>query len=226
MLTADDRGKHRVYTDTDGKEFVSVTSSMKLIQEQLREPDPFASVPLALLKMHQAEGTACHTVCLNWLAVREGLLPSFTIPSWPAYDHPDEARWQNVLCNAMTGFQQWVESRMFEATMIEQESVNRTYGFAGRPDIGGFIQWRKRRIMTVIDLKFTAGIMRSHEMQVRLYGKLDGYQQSSLGLIVRIDRETGAVQEREVYLDQRPEDTVAALCATQLYRWAINNRAL
>ena len=223
MLTHTDHKGKRVYHDATGCSYVSVTSAIRIIAYRLGEPDPYDHVSESLRRIHQLEGEACHAACLNWLAFAHGLLPHWAPPEWPAYAHPDQDRWRNVMAAAVQAFQGWAEARHVALPVIEHASVNRHFGLAGRPDLFAIVDWRGRRTPGLIDLKFVGALQRSHEIQVRLYGKLEAFTDAKIGFLLRIDRATAQVEERVVFLNERPDDVAAAINASQLERWALTN---
>lgn len=208
----------RFYRDEAGAYYVSVTQAVRSISEFLGD-DEFSGVPKALLRMHALEGDGCHAVCLGWLAQQYGFYQTFTIPPKPE-QHPDEARWASVMANALRGFGDWCDRRKPIPLAIEQPGVSEKYGLAGTPDCkvsmtlpGG------RSARAILELKFTAALTVGHRLQVRAYHRLDGYEDCRLGVLLRIDRTTGAVEERLVKWEEEPHLDSALLNAVGLLQW-------
>ena len=199
-----------------------MTSAMSLVKELLREPPDYYGAP-ALMNIHAAEGTACHAVCLDWLAATHGWLPRHTTPPWPE-DHGDERRWKNVLHAALLGFQQFVELYDVMPLGIELESFSAAYGFVGHVDLYAMMNRKGRRVKAVIDLKFVAALQESHRLQLRCYGKLDRCKDASIGILYQGNRNTGVWRVEEVNLTEKLEDVAAVSNASRLFQWAENKQ--
>ena len=203
----------------NGKQYVSVTSAMRLVKHSLNEP-PDSYGPPALAKIHAMEGTACHTVALDWIAHRSGWLPEPTNPPWPSKEHHDERRWKNVLAAAQKGFQEFVEQYDVSAIAVEQESFSSAYGLIGHLDLYCVMNRKGRRVKAVVDLKFVTALMESHRLQVRCYGRLDGFKDAQIGLLFHSNRNTGLWRLEEVDLNTGLEDVAAVANAARLWAWA------
>jgi hypothetical protein len=208
----------------DGHRYVSVTSAMALVKTILGEP-PDSYGPPALARVHAMEGTACHAACLDWLAHRFGWLPDYQAPAWIP-EHGDERRWVNVLHAAQKGFQEFVEQHEVEPIGIEQESFSKAYGLVGHLDLYCSMKRKRHRIKTVVDLKFVAALQASHRLQVRTYGRLDGFKDTSLGLLYHGNRNTGIWKIEEVDLTLGLEDVAAVANAAHLFNWAESKKSL
>jgi hypothetical protein len=201
MLIPEDCDGRRIYRDTaTGKTAESVTSRARTVCADTFTYDP----------MHGLEGEGCHQAALNWLAYRHGWLTEFAMPEQPA-DHDDARRWKNVMANGLIGAQAWFEQREVVPVVIEQPSVNWRYGIAGCPDLKAMVTWHQRRVMAVIELKFTAALILAHRLQLRLYRWLDGYEDARMGFLVRISRDDGRVEECPVFWNENPEQDAKAL---------------
>ena len=203
----------------EGRQYVSVTSAMSLVKRILGEPDDYVGINPQDLLMHQLEGTACHAVCLDWLAHKYGWLPDCGAQAFPAA-HQDEPRWHNVLHAALVGFQDFVEQYDVVPIGIEQPSFSQAYGLVGHLDLYCTLQWKRSRIKAVIDLKFVAGLLESHRLQVRCYGRLDGFKDSQMGFLYHANRSTGVWKLEPVHLQANLEDVAAVANAARLYSWA------
>jgi len=203
----------------EGRQYVSVTSAMGLVKWLLNEPDDYTGINAYDMRRHQLEGTACHAVALDWLAQRHGLVPDHTVPVWPS-EHGDERRWQNVLYKAQVNFQEFCQQYDVEPIGIEQESFSSAYGLVGHLDLHCLLRWKRSRVKAVVDLKFVANIMESHRLQVRCYGRLDGFKDSQIGLLFHSSRTTGIWKVDPVDLRSNLDDVAAVANAARLWAWA------
>lgn len=212
-------GETRVYRDAKGNLLVSVTSAMKLVKELIgEEPDLYG--PPALAKVHQAEGTWCHEVCLDWLAFTVGWIPSFEVPKWDPTKHPDERIMRNVVANAHANFMEFVERYEVEPIGIEQEVISVSYGLCGHIDLPCMMTYKKRRVKAIVDLKFVAKLLPSHELQVRCYGRMDTMRDAQIGVLYHDNRSTGQWTIKFVNLMEQQDDVMAVSHAARLYAWA------
>ena len=204
--------------ERDGKLYVGVTSAMALVKFICQEP-PDSYGPEALAKVHRAEGISCHAACLDWLAYTFHWIPSYEPPNWPE-THPDERRWWNVLSLAIKGFQEFVTQYEIEPIGIEVESFSSAYGLVGHLDLFCSMKRKGRRIKAVVDLKFVLALMASHRLQVKCYGRLDGFKDANIGLLYHANRNTGLWKIEEVDLNAGLEDVAAVANAARLWAWA------
>ncbi len=218
MLLANHKLEPRCTVGPDGKLYVGVTSAMRLVKDLLgEEPDNYG--PPALAKIHAMEGTGCHAACLDWLAHGFGWLPSYEPPAWPM-EHGDERRWHNVIHAAVTGFTEFVEQYELEPLGIEQESFSSAYGLVGHLDLLCSLKQKTRRMKVVCDLKFVSAVQASHRLQVKCYGRLDGFKDAQRGLIFHSNRNTGEWKLEWVDLTTGLDDLNAVAMAARLYSWA------
>lgn len=218
-LTAQEIYGRRFYRDEAGAYYVSVTQAIRYVSEFLGEAE-FPGVPKALLRMHSLEGEGCHAACLGWLAQQHGLYATFAVPPKPE-QHPDEARWASVMANALRGFGEWCERRQPVPLAIEQPSISSKYGLAGTPDCKATIKLdRGKGATAILELKFTAALTVGHRLQLRGYRHLVGYEDARLGVLLRIDRTTGTIQEFIVKWEEEPHMDAAILHAAALLQWA------
>lgn len=209
--------------ERDGKLYVGVTSAMALVKGLLGEP-PDSYGPPTLARVHRLEGTACHAACLDWLAYTFHWVPSYEPPAWPEI-HGDERRWWNVLSLAIKGFQEFVSEHGIEPIGIEQESFSLAYGLVGHVDLYCSMKWKRDRIKAITDLKFVTALMESHRLQVRCYGRLDGFRDAQLGLLYHANRNTGAWKIEPVDLRSGLDDVAAVANAARLWAWADKKRS-
>lgn len=203
--------------ERDGYLYVGVTSAMKLIKHLLQEPEEYYGSP-ALAKIHAVEGTACHAACLDWLAYTFHWLPTYEPPPWPK-GHDDQRRWMNILHAAVKGFGEFIAQYEVEPIAIEQEAFSRTYGLVGHADLYCSLKWKRSRIKAVIDLKFVASLMESHRLQVRCYGRLDGFKDLQIGMLYHGNRATGKWAIEPVNLSTNLDDVMAVSHAAKLWNW-------
>jgi hypothetical protein len=203
-------------TESNGTTYISVTSAMRIVKKLLDEPEDYYG-PLAAI--HAAEGTGCHAVCLDWLAVQHGFLPEMHTPQKPL-SHSDEPRWYAVLDKALYAFQEFVEFYKVEPIGIEQADFSKAYGLVGHIDLPAYFTIPgRRRMKGPIDLKFTSAILESHRLQTRCYGRLDGMLGSQLGGIFQCNRDTGAWKFEPVDLTKNLDDVAAVSYAAKLWAW-------
>jgi hypothetical protein len=203
----------------DGRLYVGVTSAMALVKILLGEkPDFYGQASVA--NVHALEGTACHAACLDWLAHTHGLIPSYSPPAWDHAQHPDEIRWNNVMCASVSRFIEFCSQYEVEPIGIEQEAFSAAYGLVGHIDLYCLLTWKKKRVRAVIDLKFVHKLQRSHDMQLRCYAKLDGINEARLGLLFHCDRESSTWSIRQVDLHEHLDDVAAVANAARLCIWA------
>lgn len=215
MLIPEEINGRRIYRDETGRTALSVSwIARDVVKPEHEEYDGqgFST----LMQMHTDEGNGCHAAALGWLALQAGWIQSFTVPEKPPL-HPNERRWRNVLANAVAGFQDWCQKRDVIPSLIEESSVNWTYGLAGCPDLKCSLDYRGRRVMSLVDLKFGQP-QQFHHVQVRLYRHLEGFDDCRMGFLVYISRDDGSVKEVPVFWNEYPELDAKALCSAGRWR--------
>lgn len=200
----------------DGHLYVGVTSAMKLVKELLGESPDYYGPGAAF---HAMEGTACHAICLDWLAAEHQWIPAFEHPTWPT-EHGDEGRWNTVMHTTLTGFQEFVAEYKVVPIAIESEGFSFAHGLVGHVDLLAELTWKKRRTIMVIDLKFVASLMSSHRLQLICYSRLDSVKGVHRGLLYHANRNTGIWKIEEVDLTVGLDDMAAVANAARLYAWA------
>lgn len=208
----------RVGEDVNGHMLVSVTAAMKLIRTILQEPEESYGPP-TLAKVHAMEGTGAHQASLDFLANSFGWIPTYKPPVWPI-GHPDERRWHNVMHAAVAGFTEFVEQYGVEPVAIEQAATSTALGLIGHVDLLAQLNWKTRRALAIIDLKFVTAIQESHRLQLRCYSRLDQMKGANLGLLYHADRNTGAWKVEPVDLRSNLDDVAAVANAARLWAWA------
>lgn len=203
-------------TEENGVLLVSVTSAMELVRKTIGEEEPYG--PKALMTQHIQEGNGCHAVCLDWLACGYDTPLEAVMPVTPG-DYPNPSLWIAVMERAWMAFRDFARDYEVEPIAIEQPCTAPAYGLMGHPDLVCWMKWKGRRIKAVIDLKFTAGIIKTHYVQVRCYGKMKELSDVNMGLIWQCDRATGKWKPEPVLLNGGLDDVVAVSCAAVLWRW-------
>ena len=161
--------------------------------------DAYAGVPQAVLATASARGEALHRLCLSYLASIDGLCEE-PIPT-PPY------------VQAYAGFQAWVKEQCVFPVAVEQRSVSTKYQFSGTPDALVLCD----SVPTLIDLKFTAVILKINRVQIQAYRRLDLYADAKRALLLHINPLTGETASR--IIPNSPRDWAAFLNALSVWRW-------
>ena len=164
--------------------------------------DAYAGVPDWNLRAAAERGEALHRLCLSYLASLGGLCQAPTsIPSeyQPAYN----------------SFVNWCSENYVVPIAIEQEGVNALNGFRGHPD--ALVLFGPDQILLLIDLKFTASILRINRVQVQAYCKLDLYKTAQRAILLHIHPITGEIRTYPIKHD--PRDWAAFLNALSIWKW-------
>lgn len=177
----------------NGKLLHRVSSVLRVLD------DAYAGVPQAALDVAAERGTALHQLCLTYLAsldgVHEALVPTPEyVPSYQA-------------------FVKWVTDNGVLSVAIEQVSQNDKHGYCGTPDALVIYQGA----YTVIDLKFTASILRINRVQLQAYRRLDDYKEATSAIILHIHPMTGHMKQETV--KNNPRDWAAFLNALSILKW-------
>lgn len=161
--------------------------------------DAYAGVPVAAMEAAVERGTQLHRLCLTYLASLDGVheAPIPTPDYVPAY----------------TAFVEWVTSNGVLSVAIEQVSQNDKHGYCGTPDALVIYQGA----YTLIDLKFTASILRINRVQIQAYRRLDDYKEATQALLLHINPVTGHLKQETV--KNNPRDWAAFLNALSILKW-------
>ena len=161
--------------------------------------DAYAGVPQSALDMAAERGEALHRLCLTYLASLDGVheAPVPTPDYVPAY----------------TAFVDWVTTNGVLNVAIEQVSQNVKHGYCGTPDAMVIY----KGAYTIIDLKFTASILRINRVQIQAYRKLDDYREATNALLLHIDPRAGHLKQETV--KNNPRDWSAFLNALSVLKW-------
>lgn len=164
--------------------------------------DSYAGVPQSVLDHAAERGEELHRLCLTYLASLTGLCEA-----------PGEIR-QDYRA-AYEAFVKWCAEFDVYPIAIEQEGINTLNGFLGHPD--ALILFGPIRRVTLIDLKFTATILRINKVQVIAYWHLDLYEEATGAMLVHINPTTGHLNVHTI--KNSPTDWCAFLNALSIWRW-------
>jgi hypothetical protein len=165
--------------------------------------DSYGSVPAEVLAVAAERGERLHRLCLTYLAACGGLCEF------------DESTVQGEDRLAFITFVDWVVAHKVVPLAIEQEDVCTEHQYRGTPD--GMVLYGPKQIPTLIDLKFTATIIRINRVQIQVYGKLDLFKGCKQKMLVHITPKDGCLKQETV--KPNPRDVAAFLNALSLYRW-------
>lgn len=185
----------RKLLSTANAELPRVSTILKVLD------DAYAGVPQSSLDTASERGEVLHRLCLSYLASLDGLCaePVPTPPYLLAYQ----------------AFVQWVAIHEVTPVAIEQGSINGRLGFRGTPD--ALVLFGRERILVLLDLKFTAAILRVNKVQIQAYWRLDLYKDASRVLLVHIKPITGELKIHQV--KNNPSDWAAFLNALSVWKW-------
>lgn len=201
-------------SEHNGALLVSVTSAMEVIRTVLGEKEYHGHPDV--MRAHMQEGNGCHSVCLDWLVCGKDTPLAAVMPIAPD-DYPTASTWPWIMELAWTAFRDFCAQYQVELIAVEQECTAPAYGLMGHPDLVCWLVWKGRRIKAVIDLKFTAGILKSHYLQVRCYAKMRELSDVNMGFIWKCSRATGAWKLEPVPLNAGLRAVVLVSCAAQLW---------
>ena len=161
--------------------------------------DSYASVPQAAMDKAAARGEALHRLCLTYLASLDGVhgAPEVSI----AFERPYQA------------FVKWCTDHAVLVVAIEERSVSTRYGYCGTPDALVLINGEE----VLIDLKFTATILRINRVQLQAYRRLDEYRTAKKALLLHINPITGDLTQQTV--PNNPLDWAGFSNALSIWKW-------
>lgn len=167
------------------------------------DPDTYNGVPSGVLATAAERGERLHRLCLTYLAGRK---------VWFEHERPvvDE-----VDRPAYEAFVRWCDHHDVEDIAIEQDDVCTKHQYRGTPD--ALVMFGPKQIPTLIDLKFTASILRINRIQVQAYHKLDLYTDAKQMMIVHITPKDGHLKQETIKHD--PRDWAAFLNALSVWKW-------
>lgn len=175
---------------------------MPRVSEVLRIlDDSYAGVPQHTLDAAAERGEALHRLCLSYLASLDGLCEA-PIPT-PPY------------VAAYNAFIRWVSANQVEPVAVEQQSVSTKYRYTGTPD--ALVLYGPHRLATILDLKFTASILRTNKVQVQAYWRLDLYKEADRVMLLHISPLSGELTPHKI--TKNPHDWAGFLNALSVWRW-------
>ena len=182
----------------NGAELPRVSTILKVLD------DAYAGVPQHALDTAAERGEALHRLCLTYLASLGGMCAepySGTIPD--AYRA------------AYLRFTEWCTTNQVEPVAVEQEGVNLLNGFIGHPD--ALVLFGPDKILVLIDLKFTAALLRINRVQVQAYWRLDLFKDAVRVMLIHIKPLTGELKVHPIH--KNPSDWAAFLNALSVWKW-------
>lgn len=156
-------------------------------------------MPQASLDRAAERGTQLHRLCLTYLASLDGVHEEPAIG--PAYEPAYQA------------FVKWCTDNAVLVVAIEERSTSKKYGFTGTPDALVIINGEE----VLIDLKFTAAILRINRTQIQAYWKLDHYNTAKRALLIHIGPVTGELKVHTIKKNHR--DYAGFLNALSVWKW-------
>jgi hypothetical protein len=161
--------------------------------------DAYEGVPQAAMEKAAERGEALHRLCLTYLASLDGVHEA-PIPT-PPFEKPYQA------------FVKWCEANAVLVVAVEERSENTQFGFCGTPDALVIINGEE----VLIDLKFTAAIMRINKVQIQAYWKLEHYKTTKWAKLIHIGPMTGELKVHTI--KKNPADWCAFLNALSVWKW-------
>lgn len=121
-----------------------------------------------------AYGTAMHAINSRFLLVGQGTskndLLQVVAELPPDVQNIFKDEWLDGLRDDLLAFAQFVRDRNFHPLAIEIQLLDRAYGVAGTPDIIGSMDFDKKRITALLDMKSgRKGFYFTHELQLIAY---------------------------------------------------------
>lgn len=161
--------------------------------------DSYSGVPQTSLDAAAERGTQLHRLCLTYLASLDGVHEA-QIPT-PHYEKPYQA------------FVKWCTDNAVLVVAVEERSENTQFGFCGTPDALVIIKGEE----VLIDLKFTASILRINKVQLRAYWKLEHYKTAKRAQLIHINPVTGDLKIHSIA--KHTADYAAFLNALSVWKW-------
>ena len=220
MKAHEDKHGRRWYYRGDGSALPSVTSCISHLNGSFWHEDEYAGMDPINREIALLEGIGCHAACLDWFAHYSGLQDEAELPPCPEA-HPMPERWEPIITNAISTFQEFVDIEGIEAIAVEEPAAAAAYGFAGEPD--ALIRYKKSKKRSILELKFAKKLIRSNFIQVACYHKLSGYNTCQDGLLLRIDKVSSLYEPERVLFAGYSGDVAAVGHVAALYQWGRQN---
>lgn len=166
---------------------------------KILDGDVYASVPRAALEQAAERGTYLHRLCLTYLASLDGVHAALEVGI--EYERAYQA------------FVKWCTDNVVLVVAIEERSENVRHGYCGTPDALVILNGEE----VLIDLKFTASIMRINKVQLQAYWTLDDYKTAKRALLLHIGPVTGELKVRTI--KKNTTDWAGFLNALSVYKW-------
>ena len=161
--------------------------------------DSYSGVPQASLDKAAERGQRLHRLCLTYLASLDGV---HVAPEVEPEDKP-----------AYQAFVKWCNDNAVLVVAIEERSESIMHRYVGTPDALIFLHGQEN----LIDLKFTAAIMRVNKVQIQAYRHLDLYRTAKQALLIHINPVTGDLKIHNI--KKNPSDWAAFLNALSVWKW-------
>lgn len=178
------------------KDWPRVSTILKVLD------DSYASVPTGVLAAAAERGERLHRLCLTYLASLDDLC-----------EKPQEIRVEDQ--PTYLAFVEWCELHKVKPIAVEQESVSTQHQYRGTPD--ALVKYGPKQVPKLIDLKFTASILRINHVQIQAYRALDLYGDAEGCLLIHINPKDGKLKQETVKPATR--DFIAFLHALNVWRW-------
>lgn len=179
---------------SDSNALPRVSTILKIL-----DSDSYLGVPQAALEKAAERGTQLHRLCLTYLASLDGVHEELAVG--PAYEPAYQA------------FVKWCADSKIQPVAIEEPSDNVRHGYRGTPDALVLMD----DVEVLIDLKFTASIMRINKVQIQTYWRLDLYKTATRVLLIHINPITGDLKVHNI--KNNPSDWAAFLNALSVWKW-------
>src|SRR5574338_1011122 len=114
--------------------------------------DSYSGVPASVMEKASSRGERLHRLCLTYLASLDGLCGK-----------PEEVSSEDR--PAYLAFVEWCEMHKVKPIAVEQESSSTEHHYRGTPD--ALVSYGQKRVPKLIDLKFTASILRINRVQIQ-----------------------------------------------------------
>lgn len=164
--------------------------------------DAYEGVPQSALDKAAERGEHLHRLCLSYLASLDGLCEA-----------PVEVRAEHA--PAYLAFVKWCADHQVSPLAVEQGASSAKHGFRGTPDALVICGPQQRK--TLLDLKFTASILRTNKVQVQAYWRLDLYREAERIMLLHIKPLTGELKAH--LITKNPHDWAAFLNALSVWKW-------
>jgi len=161
--------------------------------------DAYAGVTQLAMDVAAERGEALHRLCLSYLASLDGVHEA-PVPT-PPYEKPYQT------------FVKWCVDHAVLVVAVEEPSVNMLHGYRGTPDALVIIKGEE----ILIDLKFTAAILRMNRVQIQAYWRLLHYRTAKRAQLLHIQPVTGELHVHSI--KKNPHDWAAFINALSIWKW-------